>query len=403
MRESFATNGAFDALTPCYGEMCCEAASFCFEQNGHPSPTKVVVSGSDRTQVHFRWASPAAQAAATYRDKEVAAENGAYAVAIALLNHLHGYRVVERSSRAPDSTILLRSAATLALRCHELERAERLAAHALVGLGPEGLKEEVRDVLEQVYFGRHMALRGIEIDENDLQVSLSGRSVSFGMIAANRYLDRAKLIGKRLRRTTERVLGVPFQRRRGRSKDLLPIFMSIPRAASFAVTYRLGSQGSLEGMDGPDAVLATLLDDIRAANNRDWDALRARISDEAYFANFLGLLRQIAPDGTNVSLVGFTLRNRGAVHEVPLVRERRELFVDRTAELSRDLEVVEGVLSGADRNKSVVRVGNERIRVPEGLIDDIVRPLWGATVRATVERRRGTTARVLKDVEILDT
>ncbi len=49
----------------------------------------------------------------------------------------------------PTRTVLLRSAATLALRCDELEHAEKLAAMALRGFGPEGLKEELRDVLDQ--------------------------------------------------------------------------------------------------------------------------------------------------------------------------------------------------------------------------------------------------------------
>lgn len=50
----------------------------------------------------------------------------------------------------------------------------------------------------------------------------------------------------------------------------------------------------------------------------------------------------------------------------------------------------------------MVKVGSDRIRVPPGLIDDIVRPLWGQLVRATVERRPGTPALVLRDVELLD-
>ena len=65
----------------------------------------------------------------------------------------------------PTRTVLLRSAATLALRCDELERAEKLAAMALRGFGPDGLKEEVWDVLKQVRFGRHIAARGITLED----------------------------------------------------------------------------------------------------------------------------------------------------------------------------------------------------------------------------------------------
>ena len=92
-----ASNCAFEALTPHYGAMCCEAASFCFEQHRHSVPTRAALNGCDTPHAHFHWTSPPAQAAATYRDRDVAAEQGAYAVAIAVLNQFHGYKVIERS------------------------------------------------------------------------------------------------------------------------------------------------------------------------------------------------------------------------------------------------------------------------------------------------------------------
>jgi hypothetical protein len=303
----------------------------------------------------------------------------------------------------PTRTVLLRSAATLALRCNELERAERLAAMALLGFGPDGLKEEVRDVLEQVHFGRHMAARGVTLEDGELQVSLAGRGVSFGMIAASQYLDRAKSIGNLLRRTGERVLGLPFQKHRGRSREPFPIFMSAPRASSYAITYRLGgAQSFLDGMRGPDAVVATLFDDIQAVNERNWQQLRERIIDQDYFLNFVALLRQIAPDGTDIRLVGFSSRIGGDRREIPFSQPRRELLIDTEGGVGQEVEVIDGLLVGADRGTNIVKVGNHRIRVPPGLIDDIVRPLWGQSVRATVERRPGTASRVLKDVEPLD-
>jgi hypothetical protein len=91
------SNHAFEALTPHYAAMACEAASYCFEQNRHPVPARAMLNGCDTPHAHFHWTSPPVQAAATYRDRDVAAEQGAYAVAIAVLNQLHGYKVVERS------------------------------------------------------------------------------------------------------------------------------------------------------------------------------------------------------------------------------------------------------------------------------------------------------------------
>src|SRR5690349_14631778 len=52
----------------------------------------------------------------------------------------------------PSRSILLRSAASLALDCHEYREAERLIAVALTGNPPIELCEELRDLLETVYF-----------------------------------------------------------------------------------------------------------------------------------------------------------------------------------------------------------------------------------------------------------
>jgi hypothetical protein len=53
----------------------------------------------------------------------------------------------------PTRSVLHRSAAVLALECGALREAERLIATALSGNPPEEIAEELRDLLEQVYFG----------------------------------------------------------------------------------------------------------------------------------------------------------------------------------------------------------------------------------------------------------
>jgi hypothetical protein len=54
----------------------------------------------------------------------------------------------------PTRSVLHRSAAALALRCCEFREAERLIATALAGNPPERIAEELRDLLEEVYFER---------------------------------------------------------------------------------------------------------------------------------------------------------------------------------------------------------------------------------------------------------
>ena len=56
-------------------------------------------------------------------------------------------------SQEPTRSVLHQSAASLALECGALREAERLIATALSGDPPDEIAEELRDLLEQVYFG----------------------------------------------------------------------------------------------------------------------------------------------------------------------------------------------------------------------------------------------------------
>src|SRR5215218_2005638 len=63
----------------------------------------------------------------------------------------------------PTRSVLHRSAASLAIDCRDYRAAERLIATALAGDPPEEIANELRDLLEQVHFDRHLDLRGVEL------------------------------------------------------------------------------------------------------------------------------------------------------------------------------------------------------------------------------------------------
>jgi phage shock protein A len=64
-------------------------------------------------------------------------------------------------SLEPTRSVLHRSAASLALECGALRDAERLIAAALSGEPPAEIAEELRDLLEQVYFGAKKGRRSL--------------------------------------------------------------------------------------------------------------------------------------------------------------------------------------------------------------------------------------------------
>ena len=95
--------------------------------------------------------------ARAHGDAEQAAEFFEFALEceIAAINALGEY--VE-----PTYSVLHRSAATLAWDCKQYRKAEQLAANALAKEPPGGIAEELRDVLEQTTFLRHLEVKGVE-------------------------------------------------------------------------------------------------------------------------------------------------------------------------------------------------------------------------------------------------
>src|ERR1700730_3194563 len=143
-----------------------------------------------------------------------------------------------RLDAEPTRSVLFRSAATLALDAKLLPEAEKLVCTALSGNPPDDIAEELRDLLEQIYFERHLALRGIELQPDEIQMSIAGRAVGFGMAPTETFLRRVENTENLLYRTAERQQKKPYRDRGRRDKSMsenLQLFMSVPRAASFAV------------------------------------------------------------------------------------------------------------------------------------------------------------------------
>lgn len=69
--------------------------------------------------------------------------------------------IAQSDAKEPTRSVLHRSAASLALECGALREAERLIATALSGDPPDEIADELRDLLEQVYFGNIKGRRSL--------------------------------------------------------------------------------------------------------------------------------------------------------------------------------------------------------------------------------------------------
>jgi hypothetical protein len=308
----------------------------------------------------------------------------------------------------PDRSVLFRSAGSLALDCDELRAAEQLLARGLSGNPPEEIAEEIRDLLEQVQFRRHLEVRGLTLEATEVQMSIAGDAVGFGFASSDEFVGRVQDFAAIILRTVERRLKQPYRERgspKSQLKETFGVFLSVPRAASFAVTLKLGQprqQRDFWADDETSLVIDEVLDLFEAVQAGDVDELARRIPDRPYLRNFSALAKRIAPDGEEVYLVGLTSRRPGKVRRVALTRRRGELTKlvsvarESTSQAIEDEYVeVRGVLHYADeigRSDGTIKLEDEdglvhEILVPEGMMGDIVRPLWDDTVVVTGTRR----------------
>lgn len=314
----------------------------------------------------------------------------------------------------PTRSVLHRSAATIAIEAGEFDSAERLICRALAGHPPSDIAEELRDLLEQAYFHRHLSLRGLELAADEFQMSITGDEVGYGMARPDAFLGRVSSVEKLLYRTAERQLKKAYRSHGSVSrgfKEQLEVYLSVPRAASFAVSFRVGrtTQLKFEGLSLAEGIVDEVLYCFELFNRANEKELRSRIPDLSYYTNFVGLARAIAPDGRGVKLVGFTALRNGEKKEVALTIEQNKVPIEmlaasavqdgaepRTVRVTGRLAFANALRVTRNLIKISPREGKPlTVVVPEGLMDDIVRPLWDTEVTLTAVREG-------KDLKLLE-
>jgi hypothetical protein len=312
----------------------------------------------------------------------------------------------------PTRSVLFRSAATLARDCGRFNEAEKLIYKALAGEPPASIAGELQDLLEQVSFHRHLELRGVQLSDEEVQMAITGRSVGFGMAPTDVFLGRVHSTENLLYRTAERKQNRPYRdrgRRDGKLAQDMELYMSVPRAACFAVTFRVGAspQSFLPGLSPGETVIDELLDCLRLYTQGQEAQLKERISEEAYYRNFISLARTLQPDGAKVNMVGFTTMRRGTTKQVAMTEATndaptltpQDVILEQGKKAKPDAGLVElrGELLIANATKKsgkqsgeieIVTSGNIRVKVvvPPGMMSDIVKPLWESQVEVTGTR-----------------
>ena len=302
--------------------------------------------------------------------------------------------------------VLHRSAGWLALDCKRPRLAEQLASRALSGEPDLDVAEELRDLLERANFYRHLEPRGIVLSEGEVHLNLAGRAVANGVAFLADIVSRMNSFQSLVYRIVQRKLNNPYNGRVPSDiRNSYRVFTSQPTSGSFGVSLRLGQpaiQPPLPGFFGAPDVIHEFMDRLDLANRRQMGEIRERIPEEAYRRNFLGLARNLAPDGDRIRQVSFTTRRGSDVHAVAVTTPASDLRVSDADDVREESSLVEvsGTLRYANtgtgnRNHNRIRLVEDAgpshyIIVPEGLMDDIVRPLWNSfvTVKGSYRARQ---------------
>jgi hypothetical protein len=316
-------------------------------------------------------------------------------------------QLLDRPEAEPSRSILFRSAATLAIEARAFTEAERMVCIGLTGAPPNNIAEELRDLFEQINFRRHLALRGVNLADREVQMSVAGRGVGFGIAPTDAVVERIGHTQSLIYRFTERILKKPYRDKGAPTReirDAVSLFMSVPRAASFAVSLVVGGkQEALPGMSVAESVVEEVVECLDLFAREEEAALHQMIPDPAYMTNFNALAKAIAPDGEEVDLVGFTTLRGGVERTVALRPPRqKETLPPQFGTVPESPKpqaavTVTGTLRFADAlepTHQVIKLLDDAglrhsILVPAGMMDDIVRPLWSSRVRVSGLSSRG--------------
>lgn len=325
---------------------------------------------------------------------------------------------LENQLGEPTISILLKSTASLAMRCELYRDAEKLIGLALSGEPPIDIAEELRDMLETVNFRRHLDLKGIVLQEDEVQLVVAGRGVGYGYAKSEDVLGRVDTFQKLAIRTIERKAGRIF-RKAGKIpaelKDVCQSYITAPNAASMAFRMKFGSlsNNTLSGFSSFEDVIEDINDNIELVGRGDLEALKRNITNDSYFNNFIGLTKQLAPDGDNINLFGITSISKGRERRVQLTSSKAEIssiikqndlieVIDDWGEhlLETSRESISGILSAAD-NLGKVKISTSngdriQIVVPDGL-SDIVKNYWEEEV--TIVYKLHGIKKILLDID----
>ena len=304
----------------------------------------------------------------------------------------------------PTHSILYRSAASLAYNCKEYELADRLIAIGLSGYPPADIKEELKNLYEDVNFMRHLKSNGLIMDKSQWLMTIAGNVVSYGATAADYLMMRVERVSSLFYRTVERMLKHPYRTTGSVDKIVKQqygLYINCFAPRSFAVSFQVGTpdpQVEIPGIEKTmpiesELVVDEIMNCFEIFESNEPKKLKEHINDNNYYENFIGLAKQIAPDGEKINLVGFTTVRGGKDKPIALRKSRKEIREDfKEIDIGKEIDkskipfLKSGVLMYANtpvhRTYGTVKLLEKdtnhkyELKVPISIMKDVVQPYY---------------------------
>jgi hypothetical protein len=282
------------------------------------------------------------------------------------------FSLKERYDLEPTRSKLFASCATMAYQLSDFRESEKMVAYALSGNPQFEVLEELRDLFDKVNFYRHLTTHGIELSDNEFRFTLgSGNEIMKGFARGDEVKSRIDGIESIYARTVQRMNNKPYQskgRVSGEDSKITQLYYATPQAASFAIIFKVpkSKQTSLFEDSDTEKYVDEMIECIDLVNQGKIKELREKIPDESYYQSFIINARKIAPDGSNVKEVGFTVyrNNNEEIHpfskvqsEISMIENVSEIKnEEKEKEKKREQGIINGVLLASDTTKKSVVV-----------------------------------------------
>jgi hypothetical protein len=317
----------------------------------------------------------------------------------------------------PSRSILYRSAASLAYNGEDYKTAERLIANALLGFPPLEIREELKNLYEDINFMRHLAVQGVTLSKNKWIMTIYGNATSYGGTLVEPLMHRVEKVTTLFYRTVERMLGIEYRISSSVKKEIkntYGLYVNAFAPGSFAVSFQIGAPTQQMPLIAdwekskpvsPDSVIAEVMECLEMLEREQPEQLKERIKDETYYENFVGIAKQIAPDGNDVKFVGFKSLVNGEEKPVALKKSREQLrntfhITELAEEEGVDKVSYRGTLTFASSPQSKkygtvklleAETGHPyNIKVPIALMKDVVQPYYEERV-SVIAFKKGKT------------